>query len=109
LDCGRCLEPFSLPWTRAWTCSTFATATDAQEDDEVDLSERDMVVAYYDGVRLDLGEMIREQFFLSVPLKRLCREDCRGLCPACGINRNAASCACVVQGGEPRLAGWRSC
>ena len=47
-----------------------------------------MVVAYYDGDRLDLGEMVREQFFLAVPLRRLCREDCRGLCPTCGANRN---------------------
>jgi len=40
------------------------------------------------------GEMVREQFFLTVPLKRLCREECRGLCPTCGSNRNDARCAC---------------
>ena len=57
-----------------------------------------MVVAYYDGDRLDLGEMIREQLFLSVPLKRLCREDCRGLCPTCGVNRNRTPCDCPPDG-----------
>jgi uncharacterized protein len=105
LECGRCLEPFALPVEQGLDLFYLRHSDDAEEEDEVDLSEREMVVAYYDGVRLDLGEMIREQFFLSVPLKRLCREDCRGLCPACGINRNTASCSCVIEDADPRLAG----
>ena len=58
------------------------------------LADRDMVIAYYDGDVLDLGEMVREQFFLTVPLKRLCREQCAGICPTCGANRNDKSCQC---------------
>jgi uncharacterized protein len=65
-----------------------------EEADEVELADRDMVIAYYDGDVLDLGEMIREQFFLAVPLKRLCREDCAGICPTCGGNRNLTRCEC---------------
>ena len=42
----------------------------------------------------DLGEMVREQVLLALPLRRLCREECRGLCPSCGVNRNADSCDC---------------
>src|SRR6266850_1124599 len=53
---------------------------DEEEEDEVELADRDMVVAYHQGERLDLGEMIREQFFLAVPMKRLCREQCAGIC-----------------------------
>lgn len=105
LECGRCVEPFSFPLEQGLDLFYLRHSDDAEEEDEVDLSEREMVVAYYDGVRLDLGEMIREQFFLSVPLKRLCREDCRGLCPVCGINRNAGSCTCVIQDADPRLGG----
>jgi uncharacterized protein len=51
-------------------------------------------VAYYEGDRLDLGDVIREQLFLAAPLSRLCRPDCRGLCPTCGANRNQTACAC---------------
>jgi uncharacterized protein len=65
-----------------------------EEEQEVELSDRDMVVAYYDHDRIDLGEMVREQMHLALPLRRLCREDCRGLCPSCGVNRNTGSCDC---------------
>jgi len=71
------------------------TEPDADEEEqEVELSDRDMVVAYYDDDRIDLGEMVREQMHLALPLRRLCREDCGGLCPSCGVNRNIESCDC---------------
>jgi uncharacterized protein len=65
-----------------------------EEEQEVELSDRDMVVAYYENDRIDLGEMVREQMLLALPLRRLCREDCRGLCPSCGVNRNTGTCEC---------------
>jgi uncharacterized protein len=59
-----------------------------------------MVVAYYRR-RLDLAEVVREQIVLAVPLRRLCREDCRGLCPSCGTNQLAA---CLRDRGAGRPA-----
>jgi uncharacterized protein len=53
-----------------------------------------MVVAYHDGQHLDLGEMVREQLLLTTPMKRLCREDCKGRCPSCGADLNAGGCPC---------------
>jgi len=96
LDCGRCLEPFVLPVEQDldFFCLRRQADEEGEEEDEVELADRDMVIAYYDGDELDLGEMVREQLFLAVPLKRLCREECRGLCPTCGSNRNTAPCAC---------------
>jgi uncharacterized protein len=79
---------------------------DQEEEDEVELSDRDVVVAYYEGDRLDLGDVIREQLFLTVPLARVCREDCRGLCPTCGGNRNQQACACLTE--EPSLSPFAS-
>jgi uncharacterized protein len=62
-------------------------------------------VAYYDHDQIDLGEMVREQLFLGVPMRRLCREDCKGLCPECGVNRNNERCDCVPKADvDPRLA-----
>ena len=105
LACNRCLAAF--PFLVQQDLELFYLPhknEDEEEEDEVRLSDRDMVVAYYSDDRLDLGEMVREQFFLAAPLKRLCREDCLGLCPACGANRNTVRCACPPQAPDPRLA-----
>lgn len=96
LQCGRCLEPFAFPVGQELDLFYLphGAEEDEEEEDEVELADRDMVVAYYQGERLDLGEMIREQFFLAVPMKRLCREECAGICPTCGANRNTCPCPC---------------
>ena len=104
LECGRCLEPFPLAVEQELDLFYLPHREDAEEEDEVELADREMVVTYYAGDRLDLGEMIREQLLLSVPMKRLCREACLGLCPQCGINRNSAACSCVPDA-DPPLAG----
>jgi uncharacterized protein len=103
LECGRCLEPFPLAVEQELDLFYLPHREDAEEEDEVELADREMVVTYYAGDRLDLGEMIREQLLLSVPMKRLCREACQGLCPQCGTNRNSAPCSCVPDA-DPRLA-----
>lgn len=95
LECGRCLERFFLPVDQGMELFCLPHRPDDSSEDEEDLAERDIVVAYYRDGRLDLGEMIREQLFLSLPLSRVCRADCRGLCPTCGTNLNSAPCGCV--------------
>lgn len=99
MQCGRCLEPFALPVEQDLDLFYLRRRADdaGEEEDEVELGDRDMVIAYYGGDELDLGEMVREQFFLTVPLKRLCREECRGLCPTCGSNRNEVRCDCTPE------------
>src|SRR5262249_51241746 len=96
LQCSPCLERLPLPPhpDPGLFCVPHKPDDDGEEEDEVELSDRDMVVAYYRGDRLDLGELVREQCYLALPLKPLCREDCRGRCPSCGRNRNAESCGC---------------
>lgn len=95
LSCGRCLDAYELavdgPIELVYLPRDPAVSAD---ENAVGLSDRDMVVAYYEGKQLDLGEMVREQLLLSLSMKRLCREDCRGLCAHCGANRNHATCAC---------------
>lgn len=111
LECGRCLEayPMALEQELDLFYLPHRPGEDEEEDDEVELSDRDMVVAYYEGDRLDLGAVVREQCFLALPLKRLCREDCRGRCPSCGRNRNLESCGCPApeEAGDPRLAALK--
>ena len=114
LHCGRCLEPFVKELDEdldLFFMPHEAEADADEEEQEVELSDRDMVVAYYEDDRIDLGEMVREQMLLALPLRRLCREDCRGLCPSCGTNRNTGTCrqrkACRTVNGDGVCAGQR--
>jgi uncharacterized protein len=101
LTCGRCLQGFDLgldlPLELVYLPRNVMGNGD--DEDEVGLSDHEMVIAYYDGEQLDLGALVREQLLLSLSMKRLCREDCRGLCASCGANRNLAECGCPA--GEP--------
>jgi uncharacterized protein len=109
LPCGRCLEPFVCPVDTAVDLSYVPdrSATAGQED-EVELQDEDLTTAYYHDHVLELGEMVREQFYLALPMQPLCREDCRGLCPQCGTNRNTDPCDCRTAWDDPRLAALRA-
>lgn len=68
----------------------------SEHDDEegAELQDRDLVVTFYKGDVLDLPGVVREQVLLAQPMKRLCRENCKGVCPSCGADRNLISCSC---------------
>jgi uncharacterized protein len=111
IECSRCLEPYPVALGQEldlFYLPRVAGQDDAQEE-EVELTDRDVVVGYYDGEHLDLGEVAREQILLGLPLKPLCREECRGLCPTCGANRNLSACGCPPpeEPGDPRLEPLR--
>ena len=99
--CGRCLE-------------SFPARVDANVDvrllprpvtgDSVELGRDDLDTDFYDHGELDLKRVVETETTLVLPMKPLCREDCRGLCPACGGNRNLVPCACASPTPDPRLA-----
>jgi uncharacterized protein len=107
VPCSRCLERFSLP-VEPDVDLTYQPRPEQTTDADVELEEEDLTTAFYRDHVIDLAEMIREQFYLALPMRPLCREDCRGLCPHCGTNLNAAACGCDVRWEDPRLAGLRS-
>jgi len=111
VECGRCLERYPFPVDARLDLFFLKHRPQQPEEQEEDvrLDDRDVVVGYYEGDVLDLGDVVREQLVLSLPLKRLCREDCRGLCPVCGSNRNRQACSCSVpeEPVDPRLEGLR--
>jgi uncharacterized protein len=76
------------------------------EDDGTEVVEEDLDVFPFDGERIDLEPLFREQFVLAIPYAPLCAEDCKGLCPQCGIDRNTASCTCEPPI-DPRLAALK--
>jgi DUF177 domain-containing protein len=110
LGCSRCLEPYRLPVDAEvdLTYVPHAANAAASGDEEVELSDDDLTTAFYRNHVLDLAEMVREQFYLATPMRPLCRDDCRGLCPQCGTNLNVDTCQCRPQWQDPRLAGLRS-
>jgi uncharacterized protein len=71
---------------------------------EHELEEEDLGVVHVEGETFDTGPLLREQLQLGVPMKPLCREDCRGLCPQCGADRNRGDCDCKDDWVDPRWA-----
>jgi uncharacterized protein len=110
LQCGRCLEPFRVPLEQELDMFYLPhqPGVGEEEEDEVELSDRDMVVAYYRDDTLDLGEVLREQLILAMPLARVCREDCRGLCRTCGANRNTVACDCPPEESDSPFSSLRT-
>lgn len=103
LACSRCLEPFEIPVDAAFDLRYVPQAENAGEG-EREIADEDLATAYYREGLLDLGELLREQFQLALPMKPLCTEECRGLCPQCGTNLNRAACGCTPRWEDPRLA-----
>src|SRR5688572_26743475 len=105
LECSRCLEPYPVPVASSFDLLFLPVADIAATSDgeEREVREDDLGVSYYKDDEIDLAEVIREQFYLALPMKPLCREDCRGLCPECGINRNRETCSCRTEWVDPRM------
>jgi uncharacterized protein len=70
----------------------------------VRLKDDDTEIGFFDGDGLFLIDILTEQMLLTVPMKVICRSDCRGLCPQCGANMNSEECRCEARSVDPRLA-----
>lgn len=108
LNCSRCLEPLTWPVDVPVELTYVPEAAAAEDTPDAELQDEDFSTAYYRDHVLDLGEMLREQFNLALPMRPLCQEACKGLCPQCGTNLNRETCGCDVKWEDPRLAGLRS-
>jgi uncharacterized protein len=105
LVCGRCVEEFRVevhPHVDARYMPRPALPGDATE-----LGADDLDLDFYDNDQLDLATLIETEATLALPMKPLCRLDCRGLCPVCGGNRNVAPCTCETRAPDPRLAALK--
>jgi uncharacterized protein len=103
LSCSRCLEPFVMPVDAPFDIR-YLPASEAGGDDERAVTEEDLETSVYRDDQIDLNELLREQFYLALPMKPLCRDDCRGLCAQCGTNLNTGTCDCAPVWEDPRLA-----
>ena len=106
LVCSRCLEPFEVPVDAAFELR-YVPQTDNTGEGEREIAEDDLTTAYYRDGLLDIADLLREQFQLALPMKPLCTEECRGLCPECGVNLNRSECGCAPKWEDPRLASLK--
>jgi uncharacterized protein len=102
LLCDRCLAPERKPLAVEFDASFIPREVEAAKDENVELQAEDLIVAAYEGDSVDLDELVREQIMLALPLRRLCREDCKGLCQKCGADLNAGHCSCEQGEIDPR-------
>lgn len=104
-ECDRCLTPTRYPIDAQFDLF-YKPATELDElPDEVALDAGEAEIAFYEMPGLPLEDILREQVLLQVPMQRLCRPDCKGICPVCGMNRNEVDCNCAVRPGDDRWAG----
>jgi uncharacterized protein len=102
--CDRCLQPVSLAIGAEFK-ERFVPAVRWRAEEQHELQEEDLNLAVFDGEGLELDDLVREEILLAVPAHVLCREDCAGLCPVCGIDRNQGSCQCETKATDSRWQG----
>lgn len=100
-NCARCLDPVSLPVEKSFDLIYRPLGVDRRVE-EVGISEAETEIGYYQGEGLLLEDALREQVLLATPVRALCREDCKGLCPHCGLNLNLEQCHCEPHLSDPR-------
>jgi uncharacterized protein len=80
-------------------------------EEEVEITEAETEVGFYEDPGLELADVVREQILMELPMRSICRSDCRGICPSCGKNRNLEACLCRNEFTDPRwepLRGWKT-
>ncbi len=99
--CARCLDPVEHALKGQFDLLYRPLGADAGPT-EHSITTSETEIGYYQGGSLALEDVLREQVLLSLPARTLCREDCTGLCPRCGINLNSDTCSCDQTPSDPR-------
>jgi uncharacterized protein len=104
--CARCLEPVVHELKREFELLYRPLGSDAGHE-ELSVTDAEAEIGYYQGMGLLLEDTLREQVLLAVPLKTVCREECKGLCPQCGKNLNEGPCSCAPPPADPRWSALK--
>jgi uncharacterized protein len=109
VPCARCVEPVEILLAADFDLIFRPAAADS-ESLERSITAPETEIGYYQKDSLLLEDVLREQVLLSLPVRTLCKPDCKGLCPRCGENRNSIACTCDEGPSDPRwqaLSGLR--
>jgi uncharacterized protein len=107
VECDRCLKLIELPVNADFELE-YITGSEYETSAVAELTEAEMSVAVFDGEALDVDEIVKEQILLAVPTRMLCREDCKGICPQCGVDKNTGECNCETKEIDPRWAALKN-
>lgn len=99
--CDRCLDNFILPYREQFELLFHVGTEDFETDEE------DVVFITPETVEIDLSDWIIEYLLLTIPMKNVCHEECRGICPGCGVDLNREECRCEEAPLDPRLEKLR--
>jgi uncharacterized protein len=106
VECDRCLKAVEIPVSADFTLE-YISGSEYESSGVAELTEAEMSVSVFDGKGIDVDEIVKEQVLLAVPTRMLCREDCKGICPECGNDRNTGECNCVTNDIDPRWAALK--
>lgn len=107
IECTRCLQPIEKDLEIPFKV-TFVAPENLNAEKEAELNDEDLDVSIYENDKIDLTELVREQIILNLPEQIFCRDDCKGLCPKCGANRNLIDCKCEEKEIDPRWAALKN-
>jgi uncharacterized protein len=103
LECSRCLRPVELEVSGPLHM-TYQPQPLGAGGEELELADDDLEVSFYTGEEIDLSGGLHDEVSLALPMAPVCREDCPGICPACGKSRLEGECTCTRQEMDPRWA-----
>lgn len=106
MECDRCVAPVKYPVERDFDLYYRPVSSIAREE-EIEIPRDELDIGFYSGEGIELADLVREQLMLALPMKVICRPDCRGLCPVCGTNLNIKTCHCQPPGTESPFASLR--
>jgi len=104
-ECDRCLEPAACPIDADFELYYRPVTEGYGEEKAIDEGEAEM--GFYEGDGLELNDVLREFILLTLPMQRVCSEECKGICPECGQNRNQKECACLTAAADDRWAALK--
>jgi uncharacterized protein len=106
-DCDRCLEPVRRPIDSDFELF-YRPAPDKDVPHELAIDEGEAEIGFYEGDGIELAEVFREYVLLALPMQQICKEECQGICPQCGLNRNIGGrCQCEAKLVDDRWTALR--
>ncbi len=103
--CSRCIRYFSFSLEKDFD---FILTPEPPPAKNRELNRDEMGLGFYSSEEINLSPLIREQVHLALPMRPLCDEWCRGICPSCGMNLNQETCLCPAPSGDQRMAFFRN-
>lgn len=106
-ECDRCLgrARFSLD---AGFDLFYRPMSFIAREEEVEIDAAEAEIGFYEKGGIELEDILREQVLLALPMQRVCSDQCKGICPVCGTNRNESECQCRTDASDDRWGALRN-